>query len=138
MSFTEDELGHYRQMAAMIIANDRHKKERIDTLARLQLATVKEALPGSDDEVVVTFLVSVAIVVARVLASPVSDVAELGHQVFDQNMIAAAHVMGAYNFDSADVPVWEEPKRPAPEGDDDETASEVDEVLNLIMDRQYL
>lgn len=131
MPFTDDEVTHYRQMAAMIISNDEEKKKRVDRFARLQLATIKAALPGSDDEVVVTFLVSVAIAVARVLATPLSDVAELVHHIFDQNMIAAAHVMKAYDIESTDVPVWEEPK-PAPEPAN--TEADIDHIIN----RQYL
>jgi hypothetical protein len=120
MPFAEDEVTHYRQLAAMILNNDKLKKERLDKFARLQLATVRSVLPGADDDIVVTFLVSVAIMVARVLAAPVADAAELGHQVFDQNMIAAAHVMGAYNIDSSDIPLWKEPK-PEPEPGDSGT-----------------
>lgn len=133
MPFTEEEVGHYRQMAAMVFNNDPRKKTRIDELAKAQLATVKAALPGADDDTVVTFLVSVAIVSARVLSTPLSDVADLVRGVFDNNIIAAAAVMGAYDFDNPDVPVYEEPKPEA-----DPAADAVAEALDKIIGRQYL
>jgi hypothetical protein len=115
MAFTDEELGHYRQMVAMIIDNDPVKKKRVDTMARLQLATVKQAFPDATDDTVVTFLASVAVVLARLLATPMGEIAEIARGVFDNNMVAAAHVMGAYDIDGDFIPQQEDQGETAPD-----------------------
>jgi len=133
MPFSDSEIAHYSQMIAAIIDNSPERKKKIDGRARLQLATIKLAIPDANDEVVVTFLVSVASVLARLLATPLGEVEDMARGVFDNNIVAAGHLMGAYDFDSPDVPKWEPEPAPEPEAPaTDETG--IDDIIG----RQYL
>jgi hypothetical protein len=130
MSFSQDEKDHYSRMVGMIIGGNRNKKAALDSSARLALAAVRASMPGITDDMLVAFLASVAVILARILASPLQDAAGVAETVFDNYTLAAASVMGAYDMDSPEVPEYAPP--PAqPDGSD---RAKIDTLMN----RAYL
>ena len=113
--FSEREREHYRQMVALIIDGDPEAKRKLDNLARVQLAAVRQTLPDADNETIVTFLASMAFIMARLMATPFGEVSEMVHAVFNNNVTAAAHAMGAYNLDDPDdIPASSGETKPGP------------------------
>jgi len=97
----------------MFINKDPAKKKRLDGNARMQLASVKQTLPDADKETLVTFLLSMAFLMSKMLTTPLGEVAEMGHAVFQHNVTAAASVMGIYDFDDPeDMPLFDAKKFP--------------------------
>lgn len=134
--FSQEERAHYRNLVAMFINKSQTRKKRLDGNARMQLASVKETLPNADGETIVTVLLSMAFLMSKVLTTPVSDVAELGHAIFQHNVTAAASVMGVYDFDDPeDMPVYtEETEAEVAEELPPDIARKIDDIIQ----RQYL
>lgn len=134
--FSQDERDHYRSLVAMFINKDPARKKRLDGQARLQLASVRQTLPDADKETLVTFLLSMAFLMSKMLTTPLTDVAELGHAVFQHNVTAAASVMGVYDFDDPeDMPVFDpDMAEPAAEALPPDIARKIDDIIQ----RQYL
>jgi hypothetical protein len=134
-SAREHARNYFRDLVAMILENDAAKKEKIDARARAQIEAVKEQIPGSPgDETLVVFLVSVAFTMAKLMATPVQDVGELMERIFDNNVVAAASLMGVYDLDSKEVPHYD-PEAQSPAGPaGDMSPDEYEQFLN----RQYL
>ena len=134
--FNQEERAHYRNLVALFINKSQTAKKRLDGHARTQLASVRETLPDADKETIVTFLLSMAFLMSKVLTTPVSDVAELGHAVFQHNVTAAASVMGIYDLDDPeDMPVY---VPPAEDGDGEEPPPDIQRKIDDIIQRQYL
>ena len=123
----DHEREYYRNMVAMIIGGDAEKKKLLDERARAQIETVRKQIPHADDESLIIFLVSVAFTMARIMATPFQDVTEIVERMFENNMTAAAAIIGAYDLDSEDLPE-------VPESEQEMTTEEFETIVN----RQYL
>ena len=134
--FNQDEREHYRSLVAMFINKDPAKKKRLDGNSRMQLASVKQTLPDADKETLVTFLLSMAFLMSKMLTTPLGEVAEMGHAVFQHNVTAAASVMGIYDFDDPeDMPVFD---TDSADLDAEDLPPDIARKIDDIIQRQYL
>lgn len=131
--YTATDMEYYRNLVAMIIDNDAEKKKVIDERARAQIANVKQQLPDVDDNALIVFLISVAFMVAKIMSTPLQEAGELVERIFDNNVVAAAVVMGAYDIDSDEMPLATRPESQEPAA---EPMSP--EEFEKFMNRQYL
>jgi len=105
---TDEERKHYREVIALIIEGDAEQKKRVDNAARLQLASLRSAMPNADTETLVVFMLSMAAFMAKLMTTPLMALAESVEQVFDNNVVAVAHAVGAYDVDDpSDLPVFD-------------------------------
>jgi hypothetical protein len=135
MSPTASELEYYRNLVAKIIDNDAEKKKMIDERVRTQIAMVKQQLPDADDNTLIVFLISVAFMIAKIMATPLVEAADLTERIFDNNVIAAAVVMGAYDLDSDEMP---QATHHHPESEESPIAPMSPEEFEQFTNRQYL
>ena len=142
-----EEREQYRQVVALILGNDPEHKKHVDNAARLQLAALRSSLPNADNEIIVTFMLSFAVFMAKLMTTPLSDLAEAVQTVFGNNIVATAHVLGAYDFDDpADMPKYDDKAQQS--GYTAEFAksfrqktrppADIERELNDILARQYL
>ena len=114
--FTEAETKeYYAGLVASIINGDAEKKKAIDTCATALLTKMRVSFPTLSDKVLGTFSSSTAYLFAQLSVVQVRDVSEFIEHTFNDYLVVAAVLAGAYDPESVDVPPVPEAKQPEAE-----------------------
>ncbi len=105
MSFLSDEeVGHYKKIMALLIHGDKAKKKKIDKVSAYAIRGIKQILPNNSDEDIAKVMMAVAYLMASIQSLPLNEAAVTLQEIFEEYMASIAILVGAYTPDPDNVP----------------------------------
>jgi hypothetical protein len=79
------------------LVSDPAERSKIEGQGRMIAEAVKDVLPGASDEVLFTFVSTVASIAAIILKTPLQSAGEVAETYFDAYAVAGALIAGTYH-----------------------------------------
>lgn len=136
--FSDEEKAHYANMVAMLIHDSPERRKKLDTSVKQALKMLRQTMPDASDETLVAFCGSVAFLMAKIMHTPMLDMCELIEGVFDNYIAVSAVLMGAYIPEKGDMPKVNPEFINMPGMPDMPRHRDHDDILEDIINRQYL